>query len=88
MPLRDPARERRSGRNHNLEAQTPSPTWERFVVTGKARAHIRRFVRLKERDEYEKLGRSLLARAFEDEGYELTDKALDGVLTVFQATHR
>ncbi len=65
-------------------AQTPSPTWERFVVTGKARTHIRRFVRLKERDEYEKLGRSLLARAFEDEGYELTDKALDGVLTVFQ----
>ena len=66
------------------EAQTPSPTWERFVVTGKARARIRRFVRLQERDEYEKLGRSLLARAFKDEGYELVDKALDGVLAVFQ----
>lgn len=66
------------------EAQTPSPTWERFVVTGKARARIRRFVRLQERDEYEKLGRSLLARAFKDEGYELADKALDGVLAVFQ----
>src|SRR6202048_1792949 len=25
------------------KAQTPSPTWERFVVTGKARARIRRF---------------------------------------------
>ena len=66
------------------EAQTPSPTWERFVVTGKARARIRRFVRLQERDEYEKLGRSLLTRAFKDEGYELADKALDGVLAVFQ----
>ena len=66
------------------EAQTPSPTWERFVVTGKARARIRRFVRLQERDEYEKLGRSLLAQAFKDEGYELADKALDGVLAVFQ----
>src|SRR3954466_12371673 len=27
------------------KAQTPSPTWERFVVTGKARARIRRFIR-------------------------------------------
>ena len=28
------------------KAQTPSPTWERFVVTGKARSHIRRFIRI------------------------------------------
>ncbi|MEK9725949.1 MAG: RelA/SpoT AH/RIS domain-containing protein, partial [Rhodospirillaceae bacterium] len=65
-------------------AQTPSPTWERFVVTGKARARIRRFVRLQEREEYEKLGRSILARAFKDEGYDVSDKALGEVLTVFQ----
>ena len=31
-------------------AQTPSPTWERFVVTGKAKAAIRRFVRTRQRD--------------------------------------
>ena len=28
------------------KAQTPSPTWERFVVTGKAKAAIRRFYHL------------------------------------------
>ena len=65
------------------KAQTPSPTWERFVVTGKARARIRRFVRQKERAEYRKLGRSILARAFKDEGYEITKKALRGILAIF-----
>src|SRR5258705_1748105 len=34
------------------KAQTPSPTWERFVVTGKARARIRRFVRTQQRAQY------------------------------------
>ena len=32
------ARQWRPGRDHHLQAQHPSPTWERFVVTGKARA--------------------------------------------------
>src|SRR5271163_1009670 len=35
--------------------QTPSPTWERFVVTGKARACIRRFVRTQQRAQYVEL---------------------------------
>ncbi len=62
------------------KAQTPSPDWESFVVTGKAKARIRRFVRLKERDQHEQLGRQMLARLFRQEGYELTEKALDGVI--------
>ncbi|MBT6509450.1 MAG: bifunctional (p)ppGpp synthetase/guanosine-3',5'-bis(diphosphate) 3'-pyrophosphohydrolase, partial [Rhodospirillaceae bacterium] len=33
----------------------PSPIWEQFVATGKARSRIRRFVRVKERDEYVRL---------------------------------
>src|SRR5881227_2735790 len=40
------------------KAQTPSPTWERFVVTGKARARIRRFIRTQQRAQYLDLGRS------------------------------
>ena len=32
-------------------AQTPSPTWERFVVSGKAKSAIRRFIRQKQRAE-------------------------------------
>ncbi|HVH80280.1 MAG TPA: RelA/SpoT family protein, partial [Stellaceae bacterium] len=34
------------------KAQTPSPTWERFVVTGKARARIRRYIRTQQRTQY------------------------------------
>ncbi|MBL6931005.1 MAG: bifunctional (p)ppGpp synthetase/guanosine-3',5'-bis(diphosphate) 3'-pyrophosphohydrolase [Rhodospirillales bacterium] len=65
------------------KVQTPSPTWERFVVTGKARARIRRFVHSQEREQYQQLGRAILQRAFREEGYEYTDKALSGVLKVF-----
>jgi len=67
------------------KAQTPSPAWERFVVTGKARAEIRRFIRSQERTQYLHLGRSILARAFKEEDYEYTDKALSGVLKNFDA---
>jgi len=39
------------------KAQQPQPGWLSFVVTGKARAALRRFVRHKERDETIALGR-------------------------------
>jgi GTP pyrophosphokinase len=83
MPLRSELRNGDQVEIITSKAQTPAPTWEGFVVTGKARARIRRFVRLKEREEYLKLGRAMLQRAFTEEGYELTDKALEGVLGVF-----
>ncbi len=66
------------------KAQTPSPTWERFVVTVKARASIRRFIRTEQRDQFISLGRSMLQKAFKGEGYEFTEKALAGVLKVFK----
>lgn len=66
------------------KAQTPSPTWERFVVTGKAKARIRRFVNSQEKEQYLQLGRAILQRGFREEGYEFTEKALTGVLTVFK----
>jgi GTP pyrophosphokinase len=66
------------------KAQTPSPTWERFVVTGKARARIRRFIRSKQLDEYLTLGRAILDKAFRQEGFEYTDKALKDVYKTFK----
>src|SRR6476646_3143872 len=66
------------------KAQTPSPTWERFVVTGKAKAAIRRFVRTRQREQYVQLGRSLLNKTFHEEGYEVTDKGLEGVEANFK----
>ncbi len=62
------------------KTQTPSPTWDRFVVTGKARACIRRFVRNAQRGEYLTLGKSLLSKAFKQHGKELNDKVLEPAL--------
>ncbi len=64
--------------------QTPSPTWERFVVTGKARSHIRRFVRQQQRDQYSALGKAMLQKIFQQEGYEFTDKAVANVAAQFR----
>ena len=83
MPLRSELRNGDQVEIMTSKEQTPSPTWERFVVTGKARAKIRRFIRLQERNQYEQLGRSILQRAFRDDGYEFSDKAIKGVLKVF-----
>ena len=66
------------------KAQTPSPTWERFVATGKARARVRRFIRTQQRTQFVSLGRSMLEKQFRHEGYEFTEKALQGVLKVFK----
>lgn len=64
--------------------QSPSPTWERFVVTGKARSHIRRFVRQQQRDQYSALGKAMLQKIFQQEGYEFTDKAVINVVPQFR----
>ena len=66
------------------KAQTPSPDWEKFVVSGKAKACIRRFVRLKEKDQYGELGLQILQKAFRQEGYDYTEKAVAGVLKKFR----
>ncbi|MCB9988233.1 MAG: bifunctional (p)ppGpp synthetase/guanosine-3',5'-bis(diphosphate) 3'-pyrophosphohydrolase [Rhodospirillales bacterium] len=65
--------------------QTPSPTWERFVATGKARSHIRRYIRQQQRHEYVTLGRAMLVKVFQQEDYEFTEKAVGGVLNQFRA---
>jgi guanosine-3',5'-bis(diphosphate) 3'-pyrophosphohydrolase len=65
--------------------QNPSPTWERFVVTGKAKSHIRRFIRQQQRTEYATLGKAMLQKVFQMEGYEFTDKAVNNVLEQFKA---
>ena len=63
------------------KSQTPSPAWERFVVTGKARSEIRKFVRSRQREEYVNLGRSLLTKLYKQESSkDLTDKLLEPFL--------
>ena len=65
------------------KAQHPSPTWERFVVTGKARARIRRFVRTQQRTQYLDLGKAIAQKAFRQEGHEFSERSLEPVLKTF-----
>ncbi len=62
------------------KTQNPSPTWERFVVTGKARSHIRKYVRNQQRDEFIILGKAMIQKVFRQEGYEFSEKAITGTL--------
>jgi GTP diphosphokinase / guanosine-3',5'-bis(diphosphate) 3'-diphosphatase len=59
---------------------TPSAEWERFVVTGKARARIRRYVRLRQREDHVVQGRELLTKAARQEQVAVSDKQLERVL--------
>ena len=59
---------------------TPSPEWERFAVTGKARARIRRYLRLRRREDHLVHGRELLTKAARQEQVTINDKQLEKVL--------
>jgi RelA/SpoT family (p)ppGpp synthetase len=59
MPLRTPLENGDQVEILVSKAQHPQPAWLSFVVTGKARAKIRRFVKSKEREETIALGRKI-----------------------------
>ncbi len=67
------------------KAQHPSTEWERFVVTGKAKAAIRRYVRTYKRDQFIVLGKEILEKMFKGEALEFSEKGLVSVLPVFDA---
>jgi GTP pyrophosphokinase len=62
------------------KSASPSPAWERFVVTGKARSRIRRFLRTRQRNDFIAHGRELLQRAAQRERLAVGDKRLEAVL--------
>lgn len=57
-------------------AQMPHKEWEKFVVTGKAKAAIRRYTRQQQKKEYGALGEEILKHSFEQETREYTKKAI------------
>jgi len=61
-------------------AQRPSPKWESFVITAKARSAIRRSLRQRRREDYIELGRQLLDHAVADEDIKLSKRALKSAL--------
>lgn len=47
------------------EAQTPQPSWEQFVISGKARSSIRRATKEQRRKQFVEIGAMILKRAFQ-----------------------
>jgi RelA/SpoT family (p)ppGpp synthetase len=62
------------------QAQRPSPAWEAFVATGKARSAIRRSIRSAKEAEFGRLGKQILKGVFEAAGKEATDVILERAL--------
>ncbi|RWA63782.1 bifunctional (p)ppGpp synthetase/guanosine-3',5'-bis(diphosphate) 3'-pyrophosphohydrolase [Mesorhizobium sp.] len=62
------------------KAQVPPAAWESVVVTGKARAAIRRATKNAIRNQYSGLGARILERAFERAGRTFTKESLKPVL--------
>ena len=58
------------------EGQTPPAAWETLVVTGKARAAIRRATRDAVRSQYAGLGRQIVVRAFDRAAKPFSDESL------------
>ena len=56
---------------------TPSPAWERFVATGKARSRIRRFLRQQKRSEFLDKGREQVMKLAEREHLAFNEKLLE-----------
>jgi GTP pyrophosphokinase len=79
VPLHTPLRNGDQVEIIRQKGSSPSPLWEQFVVTGRARAEIRRYLKHAQRDEHVKFGRKILEKTFADEHQELTEKAIEEV---------
>ena len=64
----------------STDNQAPPAAWESLVVTGKARAAIRRATRIAVRRQYGGLGRQLVERAFQRAGRAYSDDKLKAAL--------
>ena len=63
--------------------QVPSITWEKFVVTAKAKLEIKRFIRSKQRKEYTSLGKAILSKFFLNNGKTLKEEEIRENLYMF-----
>lgn len=59
---------------------TPSKAWEEFATTGKAKNAIRRFLRTQIKEQYVKLGESLLKSSLTSIDMHVTDSLLEKIL--------
>ena len=55
---------------------SPSPIWENFVITGKARSAVRRFVRKQQRSQYVELGRAIMRKSLRENNRRITKETM------------
>lgn len=63
----------------------PNAEWEDFMVTGRARSALRRFIRQKKEAEFSRLGRALLEKDCRKNNIDLSDDMLKPCLISFEA---
>ncbi len=66
-------------------ARHPHPGWEDLVITGRARAAIRRLIRESEHEEFKRIGRVIAEHAFLREGKSFRESLLEDVLAKLEA---
>jgi RelA/SpoT family (p)ppGpp synthetase len=66
VPLRTPLRNGQTVEIITAKGATPNPSWSSFLVTAKARAAIRQYLKNLKRGEAAELGRRLLGQALEE----------------------
>ncbi len=65
--------------------QTPSPEWERIAVTAKARANIRRFLRVQKRNQYIESAKNQFNTTCKEYGLTWSEKDLEAHLKQYKA---
>lgn len=66
--------------------QTASPSWEKFVVTGKARGEIRKIINLQKRGQYIKLGYNIISKAMNKAEITNEEAAIEKACRFFNKT--
>lgn len=64
--------------------QTPSPLWEKSVITSKARYEIRKYLRIHKRKQHIKVGQTIIDRLLKEANISEVNKALDAVCSFFE----
>ncbi|MFZ8864844.1 MAG: RelA/SpoT family protein [Rickettsiales bacterium] len=67
--------------------QNPSELWDEFVVTGKARSQIRKFIRSKRKVRYLEMGKNSLNKFFHARNSILNEEMILNILNIFSKEH-
>jgi GTP diphosphokinase / guanosine-3',5'-bis(diphosphate) 3'-diphosphatase len=84
VPLRTPLRNGQTVEIITAKGATPNPAWVNFVVTAKARASIRQYLKNLKRGEAIELGKRLLNQALEEFSLTLRKIPQESVLAVIE----